>query len=65
MTAAGSGEMLAQSKETAAILRENVTSPGGTTEAALMVLMADLGLQTLVKEAAEAAFKRSRELAGS
>ena len=43
MTVAGSGEMLAQSKETAAILREHVTSPGGTTEAALTVLMADAG----------------------
>ena len=64
MTVAGSGEMLAQSKETAAILREHVTSPGGTTEAALTVLMADAGLQTLVKEAAEVAYKRSRELAG-
>ena len=65
ITVAGAGEMLAQSKETAAILREHVTSPGGTTEAALEVLMADAGLQALVKKAAEAAFKRSRDLAGS
>ncbi len=64
MTVAGSGELLLQSEETAGILRENVTSPGGTTEAALRVLMAEAGLQMLVKEAAEAAFKRSRELAG-
>ena len=65
ITVAGAGEMLAQSDETAAILREHVTSPGGTTEAALEVLMADAGLQALVKKAAEAAFKRSMELAGS
>ncbi len=65
MTVTGSGEMLAQSQETAAILREHVTSPGGTTEAALKVLMADAGLQTLVKEAVGVAFQRSRELAGS
>ena len=65
MTVTGSGELLHQSKETATILRQNVTSPGGTTEAALKVLMADAGLQALLKEAVEAAFKRSRELAGS
>ena len=64
MTVAGSGELLHRSEETAAILRQNVTSPGGTTEAALKVLMADAGLQALLKEAAGAAFKRSRELAG-
>ena len=65
MTVAGSGELLHQSDETAATLRQNVTSPGGTTEAALRVLMADAGLQALLKEAAEAAFERSRKLAGS
>ena len=65
MTVAGSGELLHQSKETAAILRQNVTSPGGTTEAALKVLMADAGLQALLNEAAEAAVKRSKELADS
>ena len=61
----GSGELLIQSEEPAAILRENVTSPGGTTEAALKVLMSDAGLQNLVNEAVEAAFKRSMELASS
>ena len=65
MTVTGSGELLHRSDETAAVLRQNVTSPGGTTEAALKVLMGDAGLQSLLKEAAEAAFKRSRELAGT
>jgi pyrroline-5-carboxylate reductase len=41
-----------------------VTSPGGTTAAALDVLMADDGLQPLMNRAIEAATRRSRELAG-
>jgi pyrroline-5-carboxylate reductase len=45
-------------------LRENVTSPGGTTAAALKVLMARGGLDPLMKKAVAAATKRSRQLAG-
>lgn len=63
-TVAGSGELARQSDETAATLRQNVTSPGGTTAAALDVLMADDGLQPLMNRAIEAATRRSRELAG-
>jgi pyrroline-5-carboxylate reductase len=40
-----------------------VTSPNGTTHAALQVLMADGGLQPLMTEAVAAATRRSRELA--
>ncbi len=60
----GSGELLRLSAEDAATLRQNVTSPGGTTEAALDVLMAPDGLRRLMIEAVAAAAKRSRELAG-
>lgn len=63
-TVAGSGELLAQSEETASVLRENVTSPGGTTAAALDILMADEGLTRLMTEAIQRATDRSRELAG-
>lgn len=63
-TVAGSGELLAQSPEDAATLRENVTSPGGTTAAALAVLMGDDGLARLMTEAIGRASERSRELAG-
>ena len=50
------------SDDDAAQLRVNVTSPGGTTQAALEVLMADGGLQPLMTAAVEAAEKRGREL---
>jgi pyrroline-5-carboxylate reductase len=63
-TVAGSGELLHRSRLDAAILRENVTSPGGTTAAALDVLMAENGLQELMTKAIAAAAKRSHELAG-
>jgi len=63
-TVSGSGELLRQSAESAAALRQNVTSPGGTTAAALAVLMADDGLQPLMTRAVQAAAARSRELAG-
>lgn len=63
-TVAGSGELARQSDEPASVLRENVTSPGGTTAAALDVLMAEDGLQPLLDRAIEAATRRSRELAG-
>jgi len=62
-TVAGSGELARQSTESASTLRENVTSPGGTTAAALEILMADDGLQNLMSRAVAAAETRSRELA--
>jgi pyrroline-5-carboxylate reductase len=63
-TVAGSGELLARSPLDPATLRQNVTSPGGTTAAALDVLMAENGLKTLMERAVAAATARSRELAG-
>ena len=63
-TVAGAGELLHRSALDAAVLRENVTSPGGTTAAALAVLMADNGLAPLLEKAVAAATARSRELAG-
>jgi pyrroline-5-carboxylate reductase len=63
-TVAGSGELLRRSPLDAASLRENVTSPGGTTAAALEVLMGRSGLQELMTKAIAAAARRSRELAG-
>ncbi len=63
-TVAGSGELARQATEDAAQLRQNVTSPGGTTAAALDVLMADDGLQALMIRAVAAATRRSKELAG-
>jgi pyrroline-5-carboxylate reductase len=62
-TVAGSGELAWRSDAPAAVLRENVTSPGGTTRAALDVLMASDGLQPLLTKAVLAAARRSRELA--
>jgi pyrroline-5-carboxylate reductase len=63
-TVAGSGELLHRSPLDAATLRQNVTSPAGTTAAALAVLMASEGLDPLMEKAVAAATKRSRELAG-
>jgi pyrroline-5-carboxylate reductase len=63
-TVAGAGELLHRSSESAATLRQNVTSPGGTTAAALAVLMAEDGLGALVARAVDAAARRSRELNG-
>ena len=62
-TVVGSGELARLSPESAAALREAVTSPGGTTRAALDVLMAKDGLEPLLRRAVLAAAKRSRELA--
>lgn len=62
-TVAGSGALAARSDEPAAALRQNVTSPGGTTQAALEVLMAEGGIQPLFDRAIAAATRRSRELA--
>ena len=63
-TVAGSGELLQQSALDPAVLRENVTSPGGTTAAALEVLMGRNGVARLMNEAVRAATERSRALAG-
>jgi pyrroline-5-carboxylate reductase len=63
-TVAGSGELLHRSTLAAATLRQNVTSPGGTTAAALEVLMADDGLDPLLIKAIAAATKRGKDLAG-
>ncbi|MGB6502055.1 MAG: pyrroline-5-carboxylate reductase dimerization domain-containing protein, partial [Xanthobacteraceae bacterium] len=57
------GELLHRSPLAAAALRENVTSPGGTTAAALSVLMGENGLEALMTRAVAAATARSRELA--
>ena len=62
-TVAGAGELLHRSPLAAAVLRENVTSPGGTTAAALAVLMGANGLAALLTRAVAAATARSRELA--
>jgi pyrroline-5-carboxylate reductase len=64
VTVAGAGELLHRSPLDSATLRENVTSPGGTTAAALEVLMAEGGLERLMATAIAAATKRSRDLAG-
>lgn len=63
-TVASAGELLHRSPQDAATLRQNVTSPGGTTAAALEVLMRGDGLPGLMREAVAAATRRSRELAG-
>ena len=61
-TVCGAGALMAEVDTPPAILRENVTSKGGTTAAALSVLMADTGLSQLMTEAVDAAKKRSIEL---
>jgi len=63
-TVSGSGELLHRSPLDPATLRQNVTSPGGTTGAALDVLMAADGMTALMSRAVLAATRRSRELAG-
>jgi pyrroline-5-carboxylate reductase len=62
-TVAGSGELLFCSDLASATLRQNVTSPGGTTAAALDVLMGEGGMQSLLTRAVAAATRRSKELA--
>ncbi|MEO1608031.1 MAG: pyrroline-5-carboxylate reductase [Pseudomonadota bacterium] len=63
-TVSGAGELMRQpDAPPPATLRENVTSPGGTTFAALQVLMADDGLKPLMIKAVREATKRSRALA--
>ena len=62
-TVAGAGEYAAAAGESAAELRRRVTSPNGTTQAALEVLMAEPGMRELLVRATRAAAERSRELA--
>ena len=62
-TVAGAGELLHRSEPSSETLRKNVTSPGGTTAAALDVLMGANGFQPLLMRAVAAAAKRSKELA--
>jgi len=62
-TVTGAGELAQWSPETAAQLRVNVTSPGGTTAAALAVLMdPDTGFPPLLRRAVKAAADRGKEL---
>ncbi len=62
-TVAGAGELIHRSDEDAHVLRRNVTSPGGTTAAALEVMMKDEALQGVFDEALAAAKRRAHELA--
>ncbi len=62
-TVAGAGELLHLAPDAPATLRRNVAAPGGTTHAALEVLMGRDGLGPLLTRAVAAAAKRSRELA--
>ena len=61
-TVIGSGLLLQAAEESPEQLRQNVTSPGGTTAAALDVLMGDPGLRDLMSRAVEAAAQRSKQL---
>jgi pyrroline-5-carboxylate reductase len=62
-TVAGAGDLLERSGLAPVALRQSVTSPNGTTFAALEVLMSEHGLARLMAEAVDAATRRSRELA--
>ena len=64
LTITGAGELLHQSDLSPATLRQNVTSPGGTTAAALEVLMAEDGMALLLAKAVDAARKRAVALSG-
>ena len=63
-TVIGAAELLSESGLDPALLRQNVTSPGGTTAAALEVLMGESGLEALMRRAVEAAERRAGELSG-
>jgi pyrroline-5-carboxylate reductase len=62
VTVSGAGDLLRESETPAAELRRNVTSPGGTTEAALEILGGPDGLQKLMTDAVAAATRRGRDL---
>ena len=61
-TVAGAGAYALDSQTSVSVLREQVTSPGGTTAAALSIFMEDDALEQLVDEAVAAAAARSAEL---
>ena len=61
-TVTGAGALIEAADEPPLTLRENVTSKGGTTAAALAVLIADDGLPSLIERAVQAAKRRSIEL---
>lgn len=63
-TVAGAGALLSTSPSEAGQLRRDVTSPGGTTAAALAVLMREGGVPDLMREAVAAAAARAGELSG-
>lgn len=63
-TIAGAAALMARSGEEPAELRKQVTSPGGTTQAALDVLLAADGFPALLRDAVAAATRRSKELGG-
>ncbi|MGB3625237.1 MAG: pyrroline-5-carboxylate reductase [Henriciella sp.] len=63
-TVEGAGALMMDSDELPSKLRENVTSPGGVTKAALDVLMRGDAMPSLMEEAVGAAIKRDRELSG-
>ena len=63
-TVEGAGDLMMASDEPPSKLRENVTSPGGVTKAALDVLMRPDGMPSLMEEAVGAAIHRDRELSG-
>ena len=64
-TVSGAGALLAADPRPASDLRKEVTSPGGTTEAALNVLMSSDGLESLMRRAVDAATRRGRDLGKS
>jgi len=61
-TGFGAARLALESEDDAAVLRQRVTSPGGTTESAIRVLQ-DAGFEALFDEALQAACKRAAELA--
>lgn len=63
-TVQGAGALMMDSEDPPSTLRENVTSPGGVTKAALDVLMRDGAMPSLMEEAVGAAIARDRELSG-
>ncbi len=63
-TVTGAAELLSGSGLDPAVLRQNVTSPGGTTAAALEILMAEDGMAALMRRAVQAARRRAAELSG-
>jgi pyrroline-5-carboxylate reductase len=63
-TLIGAAALLAESGADPVELRRQVTSPGGTTEAALNVLLGENGLPSLMREAVQKAVRRSKELGG-